>query len=98
MGEGLHQYASGEMPALMKEWQKDPVCSFFPPYAWKTPMHLINFCFRQFGEHQYAYDEETLALVLREAGFVNVRRRDFDPEEDSEDRRDGTMYFVAVNP
>ena len=52
-----------------------------------TLMHHVNFWFRQDGEHLYAYDAETLGQVLRDAGFVAVRERDFDPALDSEKRR-----------
>src|SRR5262249_46056651 len=65
--------------------------------AWlRIPMHRINYLFRQFGEHKYAYDEEILTRALREAGFADVRRREFDPELDSEARRDGTLYVAGI--
>jgi hypothetical protein len=97
-GEVLEQYARRELPALLREWARDPAYSWFPPFVWRTPMHLINFFFRQNGEHLYAYDEETLAAVLTDAGFVSIRRREFDLALDSPDRRDGTLYMEAKNP
>jgi predicted SAM-dependent methyltransferase len=63
-----------------------------------TPMHCINYLFHQGGEHKHLYDFDTLAKILREAGFENVRRRDFDPELDSDDRRIGTLYVNAERP
>jgi len=69
-----------------------------------TPMHSVNYVFRQAemlnGEaHRYAYDEETLAKVVRAAGFVNVRRRAFDPTVDSDPARgDFTLYIIADRP
>lgn len=63
-----------------------------------TRMHNLNYTFRQAGEHRYAYDLETLQRVLETAGFVDVRRRDFDPTIDSEERRVGTLYVDARRP
>jgi predicted SAM-dependent methyltransferase len=63
-----------------------------------TFMHQVNYAFRQGHEHKYAYDSETLALVLEHAGFVEVNRRDFDPALDSESRRGVTLYMNARKP
>jgi predicted SAM-dependent methyltransferase len=63
-----------------------------------TRAHNINYHFRQGSEHKYAYDAETLESVLREAGFTDIRRREFDPEMDSEHRKRGTIYMDARKP
>jgi predicted SAM-dependent methyltransferase len=94
-GETLMQYARGDLPHLLKAWSLDERLQWFPPWVWATPMHCVNFFFRQGREHKYAYDFETLALVLRDAGFADAKRRDFSSEIDSEDRRDGTLYVDA---
>lgn len=60
-----------------------------------TKMHTINYHFRQGSEHKYAYDYETLAKVLSQAGFVKVERAEFDPGLDSEHRKIGTLYVKA---
>lgn len=88
----LFQYVKNELPDLIKIWSADKYLQWFPSYVWKTPMSVVNFGFRQGTEHKFAYDFETLKLFLEEAGFVNVQKREFDPELDSEDRRDGTLY------
>jgi predicted SAM-dependent methyltransferase len=44
---------------------------------YRTRMELVNTLFRQDGEHQYAYDAETLLLDLREAGFARVLEQKF---------------------
>ena len=64
------------------------------PWIRRTRMHTLNWIFRAYG-HKYAYDVETLLLVLTEAGFVKARQRKFDSALDSEDRRFGTMYVEA---
>jgi predicted SAM-dependent methyltransferase len=65
-----------------------------PPWC-DTPMHSINYHFRQGTEHKYAYDYETMEKILISAGFVSVRQVEFDPTVDSEQRRLGTLYVEA---
>ena len=42
-----------------------------------TPMHILNHTFNQDSEHLFAYDFETLALVLRRAGFETIERMSY---------------------
>ena len=69
-----------------------------PGYVFGTPLHMVNWTFRQGTEHKYAYDFETLRGALAGAGFVRVERREFDPELDSETRRKGTLYVHGRKP
>ena len=62
----------------------------------KTPMEHINEHFRQGGEHEFAYDFETLLAALTKSGFRDVRRREFDASLDSETRKTGTLYVEAI--
>jgi predicted SAM-dependent methyltransferase len=67
--------------------------------AWcDTQLDHINYHFRQDGEHKYAWDAETLARSLRQAGFAGVARREFDSRLDSESRRIGTLYMRGMKP
>jgi glycosyltransferase involved in cell wall biosynthesis/predicted SAM-dependent methyltransferase len=67
--------------------------------AWcETHMDHINYNFRQDGEHRYAYDFETLSKLLEHAGFVDVRRRAFDPALDRPERRVGSLYVSCKKP
>ena len=67
--------------------------------AWcDTHLHQVNFAFRQGNEHKYAYDYETLAKVVLAAGFVELIRRDHDPNLDSEEWSFGTLYIDARKP
>jgi predicted SAM-dependent methyltransferase len=69
---------------------------------YSTQMQLINAVFRQHGEHKYAYDGETLGLILGQAGFSQVIPQRFgvsiDPDmaPDSEDRKTESLYIEAV--
>jgi predicted SAM-dependent methyltransferase len=63
-----------------------------------TPMHFLNYVFRQGREHKYAYDEQTLWRLLGCVGFVDVARRDFSPALDSEHRKNDTLYMDGTKP
>jgi predicted SAM-dependent methyltransferase len=97
-GEALRQYATGELAALLPRWATDPALRWVEPEVWTTPMHYVNWVFRQEDEHRYAYDDETLVQVLHRAGFVHAHRRPFDAARDSEHRRNGTLYVDARKP
>ena len=67
--------------------------------AWcQTEMEHINYHFRQNGQHRFAYDFKTLAWALRNTGFHEIKRREYDPELDSIDRKLGTLYVNALKP
>jgi predicted SAM-dependent methyltransferase len=85
-------YGRGEQDIFAAEWNPN-----YPEWL-SIPMHRINYLFRQFGEHKYAYDEETLLWTLRRAGFEKVSRRPFDPAMDTERRRSHTMYASGIKP
>jgi predicted SAM-dependent methyltransferase len=76
-----------------KYWE---VTKVWRPEWVKTRLDDINYHFRQDGEHRYAYDLETLRLAVEAVGFTHVKRRDFDPNVDSEARRVGTLYVEAI--
>jgi predicted SAM-dependent methyltransferase len=65
-----------------------------------TPMLALQEVFYLHG-HRTMYDEETLALVLRSAGFSDVRRRSFGdsdivPAPDTPDRAVETLYVEGI--
>ena len=65
-----------------------------------TPMLALQELFYYPGHHTM-YDYETLALLLRAAGFDEPRQREFgatalERAPDSEHRRDETLYVEAV--
>lgn len=74
-----------------------------PDIAWPdapTRLLALHEFFAEPG-HQTMYDAETLALLLRAAGFEAVEQRDFgesqiEPAPDSEHRRVGSLYVEAV--
>jgi predicted SAM-dependent methyltransferase len=64
--------------------------------AWcRTHLDQVNYHFRQDGEHQWAYDEETLRATLEAAGFHDVRRVSHDASIDSPERG-GSLIVEAT--
>ena len=70
--------------------------------VYQTKMQFMNAIFRQGYELKYAYDDETLILVMREAGFRNVVAQQFaislDPKmaPDRKGHRTESLYLEAV--
>lgn len=65
-----------------------------------TPMHVVNHTFHQGGEHMFGYDFETLAWVLRRAGFSEVVHQSFGQSLDPDlaiDQPDHRRYSLYVD-
>ncbi|MGE5214421.1 MAG: class I SAM-dependent methyltransferase, partial [Nitrospirota bacterium] len=71
-------------------------------WIYQTKMQFMNAIFRQRAEHKYAYDAETLVLIIRQAGFADVIVQQFeisiDPKmaPDSSDRRTESLYVEGI--
>lgn len=72
------------------------------PEDFISPMDVINFVFHQECEHAYAYDFETLEIILQRAGFQKIARAAFgvsvDPElrDDLANHKPDSLYVEAV--
>ena len=60
----------------------------------KTRAEIINLFFRQWGEHHFAYDFETLSKLIYSAGFKKVEKSHYDSEIDTL-FRDESIYINA---
>jgi len=87
------------------DWQRVCKENRWHPKWVETTMEHLNYHFRQqddsrsdghFECHRYAYDADTLAKVLGSAGFERREERSFDPAYDSEHRRIGSLFMLAV--
>lgn len=93
-GYALHAYVAGDTTFFAPDRLRSYLLEEQP-----TAMHHVNYWFRQDGLHRYAYDEETLAQVFRETGFIDVHARDFNPELDSEKRYQlHSLYMDGTKP
>jgi predicted SAM-dependent methyltransferase len=68
------------------------------PSIYRTHMDWINYGMRLGGERRWFYDEETMRLLLQSVGFVEIQRREFDPELDQEVRRVGGLFMQCRKP
>jgi predicted SAM-dependent methyltransferase len=97
-GQAWESLASIRQLEAWKQGWRDPWLGD----VYSTQMQLINAVFRQHGEHKYAYDRETLVLILRQAGFSQVIPQRFgvsidrDMAPDSEARKTESLYIEAV--
>ena len=68
-----------------------------------SPIMSVNRVFREHG-HLYAYDFDCLSLMLKESGFVDIRKEHYkvgrakDLLIDSESRKIESLYIEAIKP
>ncbi|MBL4775795.1 MAG: hypothetical protein JKY87_07055 [Mariprofundus sp.] len=66
-------------------------------------MMAVNRVFRDHG-HLFAYDFQTFAAMLKEAGYIDIKRQTFMSGEDtnllvdSESRKSESLYIEAHKP
>ena len=63
-----------------------------PTFRYRSKIDYVNYIAYMEGHHSYMFDEENLLVILADAGFKNVRIRDFDPDLDVESQRHLTIY------
>jgi predicted SAM-dependent methyltransferase len=68
------------------------------PVYLTTRMDEISWFVYMYGQHHYLFDEENLVQLLKNAGFINVTLRKFNPELDLEIRRNESLYVMAYKP
>jgi predicted SAM-dependent methyltransferase len=70
----------------------------------RTKMEVVNFHFRQSGQHRFSYDFETLAGLLQECGFESIVQSQFRLTRlpvlaiDSAERARESLVVEAVAP
>lgn len=70
--------------------------------VYRTKMEFINEVFRQGAEHKYAYDDETLILKFRDAGFNKIILQSYgvsvmeEPPLDTPARGNESLYVEAI--
>lgn len=99
--EPLREYRSASESSY---FQSDQVMKWHDTWC-RTPLEHLNYHFRQNAlnrpphhpeYHHFAYDFQTLANALEEAGFTAIDLRSFDSDLDSEERRKGSLRVVAL--
>ncbi len=62
------------------------------------PLERLNYYFHQFDEHKFLHSFDFLSSLLANKGFHDIERREFNPAQDSEGRRNGTLYVTCRKP
>lgn len=90
------EWPLGEYAGISHDGYFETAKARWHPSWCQTRMEHLNFHFRNFDDHRFAYDFETLAKALSQAGFTQVLRREFDHALDDEGRALGTLYVRAA--
>ena len=88
----------GMIGVYVNRHNEPPVHAWWGPQWCDTPLHHLNYLFRQGRQHKYAYDEETLRGILSSVGFAQVIRRAFDPAMEAPNHEFGSLCIRAVKP
>lgn len=63
-----------------------------------TAMDVVNHMAHLGGEHRFIFDQDNVVSLLKNAGLVDVRLREFDPERDVGERQHESIYVIGVSP
>jgi predicted SAM-dependent methyltransferase len=67
-----------------------------PAVISNSGIDLLNYIAYMDGHHRYMFDQENLLRVLAEAGFSDVRGREFDPTIDLTERKYESIYAIGI--
>jgi hypothetical protein len=112
-GRYLEAYSSGrlaDMAAFSPLITMDPASDIAPfgvekaVLPFETKMEVVNFHFRQGGQHKFSYDFETLSRLFQESGFEQVVRASYGSSRmpelaiDTESRAAESLVVEATAP
>jgi predicted SAM-dependent methyltransferase len=80
---------------LQRETLDRSFLAYDPAVISNCKMDWLNYIAYMDGEHHYMFDKENLVRVLIEAGFSEVKIRDFDPTLDLPERNHNSIYACA---
>lgn len=66
-----------------------------PAYHFNSKIDYVNYTAYMDGQHKYMFDEKNLPAFLKNAGFKNVRLRDFDATIDLRERDFESLYAIG---
>lgn len=89
-GRAFRAYAAG-----VGEFYFNKYWANVQPGFVNCPMDEINWLIYMGGLHFYMFDQENLMQRLEEAGFVDIKQREFDPTIDNPNRRRQTIYVCG---
>ncbi len=79
-----------------KDFKPEFFCRYKPAYNFNSKIDYINHMAYMDGHHKYMFDEGNLVVILKKAGFKQVRLRGFDKSLDLVARDYQSIYVQAV--
>jgi predicted SAM-dependent methyltransferase len=79
-----------------EKFEREKFCTEDVGLRYTSRIDVVNFIAYLGGEHKVMFDDENLPRVIEEAGFRDVRMREFDSSIDLERRRHESIYVEAV--
>jgi predicted SAM-dependent methyltransferase len=76
-------------------FERGRYCTHDVGLTYRAKIDYVNFIAYMGGDHKHMFDEENLVGVLAEAGFREVRLRDYDPRIDLSRRRHESIYATG---
>lgn len=67
-------------------------CRYRPALFSNLPIDYVNYIAYMAGHHRHMFDEKNLIDILKKAGFVRVKLREFDQQIDPGERIDESIY------
>jgi predicted SAM-dependent methyltransferase len=77
-------------------FDREKFCNEPVGLKFQSRIDVVNFIAYLGGDHKFMFDSENLPLVIAEAGFRDVRLREFDPSIDVDYRRHESIYAEAL--
>jgi predicted SAM-dependent methyltransferase len=68
---------------------------FSVPQIFNNNLDIINYMVYLNGQHKYCFDLKNIITFLSNAGFSKISERCYDPNYDSPNRKDESLFFIA---
>jgi predicted SAM-dependent methyltransferase len=81
---------------LNKEKNPDISLKHIIDTDFNSKIDYLNHAAYMRGEHKYMFDEENLPIILKKAGFKNIRLREFDLNLDRKERVYESIYVRGI--
>ncbi|MFA4828257.1 MAG: methyltransferase domain-containing protein [Thermodesulfovibrionales bacterium] len=79
-----------------EEFEYKKYCLYDFGLSYKHNIDYVNYMFYMGGHHRYMFDEDSILTLLKDEGFKNVHKRDFDDNLDQQDRKYESIYVEAT--
>ena len=102
---GVLRLSTPDAELFLRSYTSDQEFLAHPEFsqAIDTPIDRINFMMREYGQHLWVYDAESLTRLLRAAGFGSVTRQEFGKsvhprmqDIDTPEREFESLYLEAI--